>query len=312
MAARTAREIEEQQAGPGIDVTYAGARPQPTARTQPTAPSYGKLGQPTIEEPSEFRKWISGELGSFAGATEPQGDYARAGIETVSQLSDVQAQLAQEKRAADLERWQQEGKWWFDPNRNVEPDLDQYMSSMPSATGALSEGLLIGGIHDENEVAGYFLNPIAAIATKAGADPNMASYVSEEGGYGALEGFAAGGWIGAIVGGAVGVLKGVFGWESAVEEDKAAKKRARREYERRLKEWQAARNKRINEAQLGYESARRRGDIARRAELGVRAEREKQKRLVTAKEQRQALVDALTGAASARSSLRAARLGRWQ
>lgn len=301
---RTPSEFVSQAPAPE---TYAATRNLGISE----APSVGSIGQPK-EEPSKFNQWLRSELGSIASSDTSLGDYVQAGVETVGELADTQAGLAQDKRAKDLQRWKEDGKWWFDPDADVDQQLNEYLSEMPTATGALEEGLLIGGIHNENEVAGYFLNPIAAIATKAGADPNMASYVSEQGGYGALEGFASSGWIGAIVGGLVGTLKGVFGWEAAVEEDKEARKRARTEYERRMKMWQAARTRRINEQQLAYESKRKQEGIIRRAGLEVKQERKKKERLATAKEQRKAIINALTRAEKAGSSLRTARLGRWQ
>lgn len=90
----------------------------------------------------------------------------------------------------DLTYWQSQGKFWFDPNSELKPDLDKYLDNMPSAVDALrgsgmnalqkgktdtfGEGaynILLNpaaGNHS-NKAVSYVLNPLSALDKKAGS-----------------------------------------------------------------------------------------------------------------------------------------------
>ncbi len=119
----------------------------------------------------------------------------------------------------DLQYWTAQGKYWFDPNSEVKPDIDSYLDLMPKATEALKGG-----------PAGYIGTQVAKGAMSGAA--------------GGLAGGGVGAGIGAGVGAAVGLVKGIFTWFSAKKEDRENQERVQKEFERFEKEWTIRYNKR--------------------------------------------------------------------
>ena len=138
----------------------------------------------------------------------------------VAEYSRANANLAQDEYSQDMADWQ--SRYWFDPSSDLKPDIEKYMSRMPSKTEALSKGTLSGG-----QLSG-----------------SSAEYILNKGGEGALFGSSMG-WIGTIAGAAVGVIEGIFSWNGAVEVDKKNKAKALAQYEDDLRKWTFARNDRI-------------------------------------------------------------------
>lgn len=165
----------------------------------------------------------------------------------------------------DMTFWESQGKYWFNPNSEIKPDLDKYLANMPSAVDALrNSGMnaLQKGKTDSFGEGAYnmLLNPAATKGTNPGlmvlnpatplfnafdrkAGQGFSGYVGSQAAKGAMSGMAGGG-IGAGVGAVVGVVKGIFTWFSAKGEDAANKKKAKEEYEIALREWTLKKNQR--------------------------------------------------------------------
>lgn len=187
------------------------------------------------------------------------GSFAQAGIGAAAKgLSDIQQTMgtvAANQYAKDIERWKAEGKYWMDPNSDIKPTLDKYLSQQPSQTDALMNSNLIAYGSKNPTVAGQLLNPASAFGKKAGyiggsAGTTALSFAAAGAVGGAaagsvvpVVGTAIGAVIGGVVGAVVGVLKGVMEWDSAEGEDAKQRAQAQREYEMSLRTWQ---NNRFN------------------------------------------------------------------
>lgn len=166
----------------------------------------------------------------------------------------------------DLAYWQSQGKFWFDPNSEIKPDLDKYLDNMPSAVNALRDSsfnkvfhgrtdtptdaattflapmINPAAVHNKNQTISTLMNPLNLLDRKAGS--GFAGYVSSQ----AIKGAAGGignGAVGAGVGAVVGVVKGIFTWFSAKGEDANNLKQAQQKYELDLQDWTVKRNKRL-------------------------------------------------------------------
>lgn len=171
---------------------------------------------------------------------EGLGTIANVGTSVAQQQAQANANMAASEYANDLNYWKDQGKYWFDPNAELMPDLEAYVGQMPSATDALKDSTLLGGVSEDSTTAQILLNP-------AGVLGEQGTYVGEKAIDRAIEGFAVGGGWGAVAGAAVGVIEGLFNWSDAQEADKKAKARALAEYDRKVQEWVARRNKQIRE-----------------------------------------------------------------
>lgn len=118
----------------------------------------------------------------------------------------------------DMNYWLSQGKFWFDPKSELTPDIDTYVAQMPSAVQA------VGGARS------FASNIAGGMATGAAA------------GLGAGPVGAA---VGAGIGGLTGLVKSLFTYNSAKNEDAKNRSRAMQAYERDLKEWTINKNKRI-------------------------------------------------------------------
>jgi hypothetical protein len=181
-------------------------------------------------------------LGKEAGKWFTQTEQANRNLST----NDYNAQMLQ---------WKQDGKYWMDPESDVQPALDKYMNLMPSATAALRKSDTITGMNYQgdagNQVEGAILNPAGYIENFLGDDwKGSGEYIWNDAVNRAVQiGGATGNSVYGYLGGAViGILEGVFNWQGALDQDKETKKQQLAKYQEALRQWQEARRKRINSA----------------------------------------------------------------
>lgn len=180
----------------------------------------------------------------------------------------------------DLRYWQEQGKYWFDPDADLRPDLEKYMSMMPSALE--SRGVL---------------GDIANIATQTAS--GAATGAQAGGGYGAL--------IGAGVGGLIGAFQTIFGRSSARKEDEKNDARARAMYEKDLKDWTIKRLKR----QQAQREARYEKQKAERAAVRDKTKAEAIEKAQRINQKRQQIAQAIMSAGKLGEANRKARMERW-
>lgn len=220
-------------------------------------------------------------VGTSTAGADLQATGTALAAQGMAQLKEIQAG-AQLEYKDDIAKWDAEGKYWFDPARNVEPDLDAYLKSMPKRGEALTEsslpGLIAGAADaDVSDAAGSFL------------------FVLERGGMGALAGGAVGNWVGAIVGGVVGVLEGVVELGMARSEDDKNSERVRKEYEKKLKEWQIAKAKRKAANRSYYNQWLQNYRGSREQTAGIREETKQKEKMQSANEKRTNFANMLKG-----------------
>lgn len=180
----------------------------------------------------------------------------------------------------DLTYWKEQGKWWFDPDADTRPDLEQYLNAMPSSLESRSAGSEVLGIGSQ---------------TASGA----AMGASMGGGVGAA--------IGAGVGGLIGTFQTIFGRRAARKEDEKNRERAKLAYEKALKEWTIKRLKRqAAQKEKRYE--------IQKAEREQRRQDNKNKDIVraqTAGTRRQQIAQALMNAGNIKQAHQNKRMERW-
>lgn len=199
------------------------------------------------------------------------------GIDSMVQAGN---NMARNEYESDLTYWKEQGKWWFDPDADVRPDLDSYLDQMPSALESRGVGREVMGI---------------ATQTASGA----ATGAQIGGGWGAL--------IGAGAGGLIGTLQTVFGRSSARKEDKKNEARATLAYERALKEWTTRRNRRQRaQTEARYEK--------QKAEREAKKNEKKTDSIIKAQNagtRRQQIANAIMAAGSTSAAHRNKRMERW-
>lgn len=233
-------------------------------------------------------------------------DVSGIGKGVVSSLAQQYADRAEQEYNKNMADWEAQGKYWFDPNRDLKPDIEAYLNEMPTQTEMLSKG----NKADSPVVAA--IDPASYIAQQAGG--NKAGYIARQGAKGALKYMGSGGsygWIGAIVGGAVGIVEGVLGWSNAESADKEMRKRTLTEYERKLKEWTMKRNTRIANQMIQVAQNKGVKDALR---AGIEKEKKAKKKLnrnqsIAAK--RTAVAQALFQGGAASAKNRAKRAAMW-
>lgn len=208
------------------------------------------------------------------------------------------------KYNAELKARVEEGKYWFDPATDVQPDLEAYLDSLPSMTDVYKDSTFTQGVmtDDGDFDAGDFtkiLDPVGQVIERGltGGDPDseyngMAEYVFQKAGERGLEGYTSIGSPFGLLFGLVGVVEGILSWNSAVEQDREIKNEARKAYEKSLYEWSKQRQALINSTGTALASIS--ADAERRRQAGVAAkEAEELKEQVTAKTQMVNLINFL-------------------
>lgn len=202
-------------------------------------------GYPIMPKPEQYQA-PEPKLGGFnfpdAGAAA-----LSAGGGFVQQESQARSALASADYQRELAALQQK-KYWWDPNYDVRPELEEYMEDVPSARDKLIDSTLTGG--------------------KMGG--GAAEFAHHKGGQRALQGASigamVGGWgapIGAVVGGVVGLIEGFFTWGEAKDKDKEVRRKQRRQYERDLKKWKAQREKLVADRNRQLRQLQIQGTIGR-------------------------------------------------
>ena len=167
-----------------------------------------------------------------------------------SAASSINQSLSNDAMASYNDKAQtaaQMNKYWFDPNNDVEPNLDQYLKQQPSATEALQKTEWIKNNTAQNVVGDLFDPGTGALRTITGNTGDTEKgkqwgYAQNQGLQGAISGYSSGGWVGAIAGTVIGVIKGYFNYGSAMD----AYKKRQEEFERQykiLQEQRAARKR---------------------------------------------------------------------
>jgi hypothetical protein len=163
----------------------------------------------------------------------------------------------------DLESWKAKGAYWFDPSYDIVPTFDEYIQGYPSAEKAMLDSQWFGGTNKgkTDQIVGGIFNPIGAAVTGASRAAgntqlaNRSGYAVQKGNEGALQGLSSGGWVGAIVGGVLGVVQGFFGYGSAIEDDKKTRQRMLAEYEAKYKNWQEQKRRQKEARDLEFAKA---------------------------------------------------------
>lgn len=232
------------------------------ATVKPIDPS-AKVRAQAVMDQTEPGKAFNEAMGKGDGGKGL--DFAKDASSAASGVADrlftATQNVTQNQRQADLIKWKEDGKYWFDPNSDLKPDLDTYLSQMPSATDALVQGSPIAklglnknaagntassvlinpsGFKVKNQAVSNILNPTNLADRKMGE--GFANYVGSKAAQGAM---SSGLGPQMIVGGIVGMFEGIFGWTEAKDEDTRNKKAATEEYKKALRDWTVNRNKRL-------------------------------------------------------------------
>jgi hypothetical protein len=245
--------------------------------------------------------------------------------QSVAQLSKNQQNLARNEYNQEVADWEAQGKYWFDKNADLKPDLEAYMKDMPSSIDSLKEGSWVTSLQDgntdtagewlssvfinpaggktDNDVASAILNPLNIPEQAGWVDEGMVNYVGGK----AAEGAMGGGFVGAIV----GIIDGIFSWNSAKDEDKKRKAKAKAEYERKLKEWTFNRTSRLVAANAQKEEQLAKIRSQQREEEKQEKEAKKQEKVQSISSARQNMINSLLNAGSISSENRNSRLKRW-
>lgn len=250
-----------------------------------------------LKDPSFVSEYKAGNLSKDfykPGSTEEsasqpskQQDFGKIAAQAgtvASDLMNANSNLSRTEYQNDLAYWEGQGKYWFNPYSDVEPDLESYMDMMPSSTESLEKGTLTGGALGGGE----------------------AEYVFNKAGQRAVQGSALGPW-GAAAGGAIGIVEGLFSWGAAEEEEKKHAKRAQSQFERALKEWTIRKNRRLSsQRQQGYDRR-----VSEREKREAKEKAKKREKAVGISERRRQMMDVLMNAGNVSKAARQERLARW-
>lgn len=280
-------------------VRQAAARaPAPTVEMEPyTAPAIPS----TPETRAAARLQPEAPSPTKKASEYTKKDIARAGARMAGDFIEsetaARGQMASADYARQMQDYKQQGKYWFDPNATLEPDLEAYVAEMPSAVDALSDTTIAGMFGSESK-AGHVLSKTGERAATG------AIALSELGPVGAI--------IGGVVGGAIGIVEGFIGWGDAEEQDAKTKRRLTREYQQKLREWQARRAQRISNYndQLGQRQMQARLAYSKKRE--AEAEKEKVEKKASASKNRAAIAAAIMQSGQAAAQSRSGRVARWR
>ena len=253
----------------------------PVERAKPTLVPQSEYGavpkrQPpeSVQQPNADRTRL-GYVGGTITALAAQDGAIDKIVSPITESMDAKMSASLSDYNKQIVSWRDQGKYWFDPNTNVKPELDQYLANMPSYTDALAEGTMFGGGMDSDAgkraavVGNRALKGIGAgagagasiVGTIAGASAiaSAATSAGAAGGVLATTGAAAAAGsvvpvIGTAIGAVVGLVAGVFGGlatsRKAKKKDAQERAAATQEYLRKLEIWERKRNTARYYAQL--------------------------------------------------------------
>jgi len=307
---------------------YAENKPQVASQTLKATTDIPQSVQATIDA-SKAGSLYGGSGMTANEASQVQGIGWKNALSTVQQAADsigkAQQNLARTQYENDVAEWEQKGKYWFDVNSNLKPDLEKYMEGMPSSVDSLKEGSWVTSLQDGNtdtageylssvfinpaggksgnDVADAILNPLNILEQAGWVDEGMVNYVGGK----AAEGAIGGGFVGAII----GVIDGIFSWNSAKKEDAKRKKAAQEEYERKLQEWTYNTNKRLADAHTKRNQEIEATSAAYRDKRKAEAKEDKRQKISDIASVRKEMATALLNAGSVKEQNRNSRLARW-
>jgi len=240
---------------------------------------------------------------------------SQIGAGVVSDLVQNNANQVANKYQQQLAQWKAEDKYWFDPNADLAPNLEGYLGEMPSSMDALMDARMLDFESEGLQNTAQYMADPGTMSVKFLADltgnkeaGEAIGYAAESGNEGAVAGFASGGWVGAIVGGLIGIAEGFFGYSAAKDEDKEKEKVAKRKHEKALKEWTSRKNKRIYQANR---VASERRQLKSQASREKATNKKKQKSAdITA--QRDAMVQSLMSGNTLGKQATQERVARWR
>jgi hypothetical protein len=249
------------------------------------------------------------DTGGVQASLKKGADYA---TEFIGSQAQANANMAANDYTQKIEEWKAQGKYWFDPNANLMPDLQSYLQEMPSAKDAMAGTTMTGEMLGQDTTASNAALGVMSLGISgAFDDKQQAAHILSKSGERAVEGAGMGGWVGAIVGGVVGIVEGAFGWAEADKQDKEARKAAVAEYDRKMKEWTYLRNKRLLDQKNQYEAARRGARVAKRESDKQEKETANTKKANAITQRRQQMIEALTSAGRIGQTERQQRIARW-
>lgn len=276
---------------------------------------------PKIGEAAPGKTAILGEMNQPATAakTDNTGKQTlQTAQNTVGTITDAKKTLTYNEQQDDLRKWQEKGKYWFDPNQDLRPDIDKYVAQMPRELDSIEQGSIVAplateeasvqkflsmglnpaGFKTDNEIVSNVLNPLNLFDRLAG--DGFANYVGARA--------AEGGMTGGVPGALIGVVEGLFSWFSAKDADEKRERQTRADAEEALKQWTVNRNKRLA-AQRKELYEQRKIDAATQE-----AKREKKDNKVSTNvaTRRQAMANALISAGGISAANRSERIARWK
>jgi hypothetical protein len=276
---------------------YAGAVPAKVVAPEAAAPAVAPAAAtPTTSAPSENMKDLK-NLGAeaanqFVGTMQAKGNLKRNEYEN------------------DVKYFLEQGKYWFDKEQDLRPDIDKYMAMAPSAKESLQSSTLTGG--KANDAVKWSQGPINQLVEKAltaGGNKDwegVGEYTTNKALEGAVQGFMTNGWKGAVAGAVLQTVMAAFTYGGAIEEDKKNEEVWRQKAEQDLRDWTVARNRRIVANQNAAKEKQKSAVAANKNEKKLDSDMKRVRMIAS----RDAMKNMLTNAGSISLSRRNARLQR--
>lgn len=167
-----------------------------------------------------------------------------------SSLSQTMANQALSDYANELAAFEEQGKYWFNPQYDSKPELDEYLAELPSMQDAMvkssyASGLSTAGDNSGGSVAAGFIDPISAGLSYAIAGKEegaqLQGYMMQKVGERGLEGFSATGSPWGLLFGVVGAVEAIVTWNDVKEKDAKAKREAQKKYYKMVRRYNLAR-----------------------------------------------------------------------
>jgi len=218
-----------------------------------------------------------------------------------------------------MENYESIKPYWFNPDTDITPTFDEYMKDLPSLEETLNKSAHWGKKYQTSNGTldwGTFADPGGGTLNlglqATGMKKDKAGYISGGAWEGSTKGFTNSGWVGAIVGGITGAIKAWGNYDSAEKQDKQARSAARREYELRLKEYLAKKEK-IRMARDATRSAEM-AALAKERSIGAKQKKENTKtsRKNSAINRYNAIISSIQASSESTQQNQAIRQARWK
>jgi len=275
---------------------------------------------PKIGQTSTGKTMALGDMNQPAKVETPSAgkQTLQTAQNTIGALADTKKNLTYNEQQDDLRVWQEKGKYWFDPNLDLKPDIDKYVAQMPRELDSIEQGSLVAPLSGkpgtaqnvfvsglnpaafktDNEVISNVINPLNLFDYLAG--DGFANYVGAR----AAEGGLSGGPAGALI----GVVEGLFSWFSAKDADEKRERQTRADAEEALKQWSVNRNKRLAAQRKELYDQRK----AERDTQDAKEEKKSNKSEASVANRRLSMINAFESAGGISAANRTARVARWK